>query len=195
VKLEDYDNQDSKKVWLRSDECRQLIDEADDTTQRVAFDLGLRCGLRAEEIVSVAPEDVTKTPIGRYLRVWEGKGDKYREIPLPDGLAATIDAVGDVRDEPEDEPVVGVTTRTIENWVKRAGEQLADRHDDVGWTYLIPHDLRRTWGTLLTTEHEVEPGLVMEWGGWDNWETFREHYLGAYSLDAQQKQMEKVDWL
>jgi len=25
--------------------------------------------------------------------------------------------------------------------------------------------------------------------------TFREHYLGAYSLDAQRRGMEKVDWL
>jgi hypothetical protein len=27
------------------------------------------------------------------------------------------------------------------------------------------------------------------------WETFREHYLGAYSLDAQQRGREKVGWL
>ena len=195
MKLENYDNQDGKKVWLRSDECRELIDAADGTTQRVSFDLGLRCGLRAKEIVSVTPQDVTDTPIGHFLRVWEGKGDKYREVPLPTDLAATIDAVGDVRDEPPNQPVVDVTTRTIENWVKKAADQLADENDDVGWTYLGPHDLRRTWGTLLTTEHEVEAGLVMEWGGWDNWETFREHYLGAYSLDAQKQQMEKVDWL
>lgn len=195
MKLENYDNQDGKKVWLRSDECRELIDAADGTTQRVSFDLGLRCGLRAKEIVSVTPQDVTDTPIGHFLRVWEGKGDKYREVPLPTDLAATIDAVGDVRDEPPNQPVVDVTTRTIENWIKKAADQLADENDDVGWTYLGPHDLRRTWGTLLTTEHEVEAGLVMEWGGWDNWETFREHYLGAYSLDAQKQQMEKVDWL
>ncbi|WP_343218003.1 tyrosine-type recombinase/integrase [Haloplanus salinarum] len=65
---------------------------------------------------------------------------------------------------------------------------------DDGWTYFGPHDLRRTWGTLLV-EREVEPGLVMEWGGWEDWETFREHYLGAYSLDAQGRGREKVGWL
>jgi hypothetical protein len=35
----------------------------------------------------------------------------------------------------------------------------------------------------------------MEWGGWEDWETFREHYLGAYSLDAQQRERQKVEWL
>jgi len=195
VKLENYDNKDGKKVWLRSDECRQLIDKSQNTTQRVAFDLGLRCGLRSSEIVCVSPQDVTETPIGHFLRVWEGKGDKYREVPLPQDLAATLNAVGDVRDAPLDQPVVDVTKRTVENWVKRAAADLQEETNDVGWKYLGPHDLRRTWGTLLTTEHEVEPGLVMEWGGWENWETFREHYLGAYSLDAQKKQMQKVAWL
>jgi len=35
----------------------------------------------------------------------------------------------------------------------------------------------------------------MEWGGWQNWETFREHYLGAFSPEMEQKQIEKVAWL
>ncbi|MFC7173364.1 tyrosine-type recombinase/integrase [Haloplanus litoreus] len=68
------------------------------------------------------------------------------------------------------------------------------RHGRRRGTYLGPHDLRRTWGTLLV-EREVEPGLVMEWGGWEDWDTLREHYFGAYSLDAQQRGMKKVDWL
>jgi integrase len=103
-------------------------------------------------------------------------------------------ALADVRDDTADTPLVDRSPRTIRRWVTTAGERLyADTGDD-GWTYLGPHDLRRTWGTLLV-EREVEPGLVMEWGGWEDWDTFREHYLGAYSLDAQQRGMEKVDWL
>ncbi len=35
----------------------------------------------------------------------------------------------------------------------------------------------------------------MEFGGWDDWETFRESYLGAYSLNAEKQGIEKVDWL
>jgi integrase len=120
----------------------------------------------------------------------DGTGSKYRETPVPADLAASTRALADVCDEAADTPLVDRSPRTIRRWVTTAGARLyADTGDD-GWTYLGPHDLRRTWGTLL-----VEPGLVMEWGGWEDWETFREHYLGGYSLDAQQRGMEKVDWL
>jgi len=193
MKLENHENRDDKKVWLRTDEIDTLLDTIDDTTRRVAVSLGVRCGLRASEVVAATPEDVVETPVGKFLRVWEGKGDKYRETPVPRDLAATIDAVADVRDEPPDSPLVDTSTRSFRRWVNNASSDLIA--DDEGWRFLGPHDLRRTWGTLLTTECEVEPGLVMEWGGWDNWDTFREHYLGAYSLDAQKRQMEKVDWL
>jgi len=79
-------------------------------------------------------------------------------------------------------------------WWTRAGEQLTAQKEDDGWTYLTPHDLRRTWGTLLC-EREVEPGLVMEYGGWEDWDTFREYYPGQYSVNAQQRVREKVPWL
>lgn len=113
---------------------------------------------------------------------------------MSNDLAATVRAYADVRSDDVDAPLVEKSTRTVRRWAARAGESRLTATGDVGWSYLGPHDLRRTWGTLLV-EAEVEPGLVMEWGGWEDWETFREHYLGAYSLDAQQKGREKVTWL
>jgi hypothetical protein len=41
----------------------------------------------------------------------------------------------------------------------------------------------------------VEPGLVMVWGGWEDWETFREAFLGTYSTKAKTRAREKADWL
>jgi len=93
-----------------------------------------------------------------------------------------------------DTPPVDRSPRTTRRWVTTARERLYTDTGDDGWTCLGPHDLRRTWGTLLV-EREVESGLVMAWDGWEDWDTFREHYLGAYSLDAQQRGMGKVDWL
>ncbi|ADE02488.1 tyrosine-type recombinase/integrase [Haloferax volcanii] len=194
MKMQDYESKDGKKVWLSRSEVDTLLDVADGTEQRVAFALGARCGLRVAEVVEVTPDDVVDTEVGKFLRVWEGKGSKYRETPIPTDLAATIAAVGDYRDESSDTPVVDRTTRTVRNWVTKAGDQLVEETEDVGWSFLGPHDLRRTWGTLLVGA-EVEPGLVMEWGGWEDWETFREHYLGAYSLEAQARGMGKIEWL
>jgi hypothetical protein len=62
---------------------------------------------------------------------------------------------------------------------------------DDGLSHLSAYDLRRT----LLVDDEVEPGLVMEWGGWEDWETFREAYLGTYSTKAKTRAREKVDWL
>lgn len=193
MQMEDHENDDGRKVWLTEEEATELLNAANDTTQRIAFGLGLRCGLRAHEIVAATPRDVTNGPAGSFLRVEHGKGDKYRETPLPQNLATTIETVGDLRDEDDTTPLVDVSTRTIERWVGRAAESLAEHPDD-GWHYLTPHDLRRTWGTLLC-EREVEPGLVMTYGGWEDWDTFREHYLGQYSVKAQNRAREKVPWL
>jgi len=120
------------------------------------------------------------------------KGDWAREVPLPSKLKYAIRAHTD-SDAP-DAPVVGVTTRTVERWVTRAAERCQAETENNRWAHLGPHDLRRTWGTQLV-EQEVEPGLIMEWGGWQDWDTFREHYLGAYSPEMEQKQIEKVRWL
>jgi integrase len=145
-------------------------------------------------VFETEPRNVTRGPTGAFLRVEHGKGDKYRETPLPNGLATTISTLADLRDADDSTPLVDVSTRTVERWVDRAAEKLADDQDDGGWRYLTPHDLRRTWGTLLC-EREVEPGLVMTYGGWGDWDTFREHYLGQYSVTAQQRAREKVPWL
>jgi len=47
----------------------------------------------------------------------------------------------------------------------------------------------------LLIEDDADPGIVMEWGGWENWSTFRGHYLGVYSMRKQQSEPEKVAFL
>ena len=194
MKLKDYDNRDGKKVWLSADEVDGLLSAADSTEQKLALAFGARCGLRASEATAVTPNDVVKTPAGPRVRVWDGKGEKYRETPLPSDLSETIRIYAEMRDASPDTPLVDKSTRTIERWVSRAAERRQAETGDIGWQYLGPHDLRRSWGTVLV-QADVEPGLIMEWGGWDNWRTFREHYLGAYSVDAERRQLEKVEWL
>jgi len=77
------------KVWLSQDEVEQLLETADNTEQRIAFALGARCGLRSHEVLDVAPENIVDTDAGTMLRVWHGKGDKFRETPVPRDLATT----------------------------------------------------------------------------------------------------------
>ncbi len=182
------------KVWLSENEAQTLLEGADDTQHYLAYALGLRCGLRSKEAIEVAPDDVVETDAGYMLRVWEGKGDQYRETPVPPNLAARIQTVADVRKESSSEPILDCSTRTLRRWVSKAGERLAEAEDDPGWSYLSYHDLRRTWATNLGAE-EVDPLIVLDWGGWNDLETFLDHYRGVYSPEAQRREIEKVTWL
>ncbi|RLM53728.1 site-specific integrase [Halobellus sp. Atlit-31R] len=195
MNLRNHEDDDGKKVWLSQDEVDQLLDAAPDTEKRVAFALGARCGLRSFEVLDVAPQDVVDTEAGHMLRVWHGKGDKFRETPMPSDLATTIRTIGDFRDDSVDVPVIETDhTRTLRRWLESAREQLVNETGDAGWQFLSTHDLRRTWATALANK-EVDPLLVLEWGGWDDLETFLDHYKGTYSPAAQRRARDKVDWL
>ena len=200
MNLVDHKKSDGMKVWLDRSEVEMLLNEAQDTEQKIAFLLGARSGLRVSEIVGtgprpgVRPQDIVETTAGPRVRVWEAKGGKSRESPAPPELVHTVDAYADAREESDDEPLVGRNPRTIERWVGRAGDRLAERTDDEGWTYVTPHDLRRTWATLLAAD-DVDPLLVCDWGGWEDLEVFLEHYRGSYSPEVQRRELQKVEWL
>ena len=194
MRLEDYDAKAGKKCWLDRHEVELLLGAADSTAQAIAFRLMARCGLRRHEAVAVEPPDLVATDVGPRLRVWHGKGDKHREVPVPGDLKTTIEVYAEQRSEGPDTPLVDKSARTLQRWVTRAAERCHAETGDVGWQYLGPHDLRRTWGTLLV-ESGVEPGMIMVWGGWEDWETFREHYLGAYSPEMERRQAARVPWL
>jgi hypothetical protein len=44
-------------------------------------------------------------------------------------------------------------------------------------------------------EQGVLPSVVMAFGGWDDWETFRRHYLGEFSPEAIRRECAKIDFL
>jgi hypothetical protein len=35
----------------------------------------------------------------------------------------------------------------------------------------------------------------MDWGGWEDWQTFRDHYLAEFSPEALRRERGKVSWL
>jgi integrase len=117
-----------------------------------------------------------------------GKGNKYRETPIPKELSL-VDLTCDVNQ------------RTLGKWAKTTAENYYWRYlaqsnsqKDRDIFYISPHDLRRTWGTLLL-QAGVEPAIVMAWGGWESWEVFRQHYLDVADPEWQAKEREKVAWL
>lgn len=191
MRMKDYDERDGKRVWLSEKEIQQLLDAApDNAEQQFALTLAARCGLRRKEIVDITPSDLVDNQTGHVVRVWAGKGDKYREVPAPNALLQL--ALGMGRDP--DEAFVSVDPSTIYDWVQRARERMHAETGDEGWLYVGPHDLRRSWGVRLL-EAGVLPSVVMEWGGWEDWTTFRNHYLAEFSPEALRRERGKISWL
>jgi integrase len=191
--MRDYSERDEgKRVWLSEREIQLLLDNtpSDKSNQRVAIILAARCGLRRKEIVDVTPNDLVSTDTGQTVRIWEGKGEKYREVPAPQDLMNIALGMGN---DP-DEPFVDVDPSTVYTWVSRAAERAHAETGDAGWLEVGPHDLRRSWGVRLL-ESGVLPSVVMEWGGWEDWETFRNHYLAEFSPEALRRERTKVSWL
>ena len=196
MQLETFEEADGRRVRLNKHEREQLLDMySKDPRRRIGLALMARCGCRCQEAVDVRPIDVFRDDETgrRFLRIPEGKGKKEREVPIPEGLASRIETFSANRCDPTDS-VIDVTTRTLRRWTVRAADQLRAETGDDRWRHVRPHDLRRTWGHL-TLEAEVLPSVVMQWGGWEDYDTFQKHYLGKHSLRVQDREAEKVDWL
>lgn len=191
---EEHDDGDGRRVWLDESEVDLLLETPDDQKHRIALALGARCGLRSHEVVAVAPEHVIDTDAGTMLTVPEGKGEKYRETPIPEPLAASIRSIGEYRTKPESEPVVDNATRTVRSWIERYREELATGTGEDRWQYLSTHDLRRTWAGMLANA-DVDETVALRWGGWNDLETFLDHYRGEATAAAQLREREKVEWL
>lgn len=195
MRLDDYHERDGKKVWLSNEEIAQFIDEAQNGEQRLAFLLGARSGLRRSELLQVTTNNFHNAPDG-FLRIWEdySKGEKYREVPVPSETENVVDMLAYDRDP--DETLIGTEYgNTVYRWVRRAAERRQAATNDPGWQFLDVHDLRRSWGNQLLWEHGVLPSTVMAWGGWEDWETFRDHYLGEMSPEAAQRERAKIDYM
>ncbi|MFP9060989.1 site-specific integrase [Natrialbaceae archaeon A-chndr2] len=197
MRMKPYKERDGKRVWLSINEIEMVLDEAKGTEQHIALSLAARCGLRRKEIVQITPADlVTSESESYHLRVWESvaKQEHYREPPVPDSLANKMETMADLTDMNQDEPFVGVSDRTVYRWLNRATDRLEEKTGDEGWSRVDVHDLRRSWATHILAEG-VLPSVVMSWGGWQDWETFRRHYLGEFSPEVLERERQKVGFL
>lgn len=191
---EEHEDGDGRRVWLDESEVDLLLETPDDQQRRIGLALGARCGLRSHEIVDVAPKHVVDTDAGTMLIVPHGKGEKHRETPIPEALAASIRSIGQFREASESKPVVDKATRTLRHWLEDVREELLEETGENRWQFLSTHDLRRTWAGQLANA-DVDETVALRWGGWNDLETFLDHYRGEATAAAQLREREKVEWL
>ena len=202
MRLKDYDTRKGKRVWLSEKEIQLLIENVDENhvEAEIAIKLMARSGLRRKEVTGdddrhgVRFVDLVDSDIGDVVRVWHGKGDKYREPPAPQGLRNQARTYRQAMGRDPDEAIVQSSDSTLYDWVERARGRCWNQTNDEGWQYVGPHDLRRSWGVRLL-ESGVLPSVVMEFGGWEDWQTFRDHYLAEFSPEALRRERSKIPWL
>ena len=184
------------RVWLAQDEVGTLLTTPDDQIHRLAFEIGVRCGLRSVEITRVCPEHLNDTAAGDMLRVESAKSqnDEVRQTPVPAQLATRIRTISQHRDESEEEPLITASTRTLRRWIDATTDAIAAETGDGMWSEVSMHDLRRTWASSLNSA-DVDAMVVCDWGGWNDLDTFLDHYRATAQPEAQLRQREKVDWL
>ena len=202
MRLKDYNEKDGKRVWLSEQEIQLLLSNVDHGHEEanVALALMARSGLRRQEVTGgdethgVRLVDIVDSDIGDVVRVWQGKGEKYRETPAPNGLRDRVTGYHNAKGRDPDEEIVQADASTLYDWVQRAANRCRAETKDEGWKHVGPHDLRRSWGVAIL-ERGVLPSVVMEWGGWADWETFRNHYLAEFSPEALRRERAKVEWM
>lgn len=59
-------------------------------------------------------------------------------------------------------------------------ETLREETGEPSGEYVWMHDHRRTWATSLRSA-DVDAVVVCDWGGWEDLETYLDHYWGTHS--------------
>lgn len=199
MQLERYDEAGGRRVRLTKHERERLLKtyrDNHDPQRYIGLGLMAYCGCRSQEAVDTRPTDLRDSDEAdrTFLHIDDRKAGRERKTPMSDDFVEQVRHYICTQKIDSRDSILGVTTRTVRRWVKRAALSRAAIEDDLRWQYVGPHDLRRTWGHLLIREH-VHPAQVMDWGGWGDWETFNKHYLGKHDDLDQHHRALKVSWL
>ena len=178
------------RVCLSKKQKQRLVEYYENyPVKQLAVRLMSESGLRGDEVTRVSAMDLRDSDDADFTRlvVREAKAGR-RETVVPPSLAQQIRTVSNIQDS---NFVVDVTKRTVRDWVYDACEDLAEQTGEPDWREVSPHDLRKTWATNLVQSGVPVPN-VMKWGGWGDYETFREHYFRE-SDEQIERQLERVE--
>ncbi|MEZ3165874.1 site-specific integrase [Halorubrum ejinorense] len=187
MKLEETDS-GYYRCWLSETEQEQMTEHYNESPKKqLALRLMLFSGLRVGEVPNISKDSIETTDANYdLLTVVDGKYGTRQTMITPE-TRNQIRTIANTLELSQGDPIIDVAKRTVQNWVSQAAESIDHPHaDDVS-----AHDMRRTWATRLV--HSGLPSdIVMDWGGWDDHGTFRDHY---WSLsDAQvAEQLERAD--
>ena len=177
------------KCWLTTDEYEQLCRTTDSYRDELVIRLGGEVGLRSFEIPQITPAHPRREVINddsyHFLRVPEGKdttgnGGKPRDAYLPRSVERDLHRYQRAESIASDEPFIDVSPRHVQRIVKTVANRTADRTGDDDFRKVSSHDLRRYFAHTCLVEKRMNPRVVMEIGGWDDYKAL-EPYLNKPS--------------
>jgi len=182
------------RMYLNPEDYQTLRDHAVSERADLAIRLGGELGLRVGEIEKVKTGDLRSSTMdevqAQFLRIWEGKdttgeldGGKYRATYCPSGVANHMLEYADENDIDHDDPLLGVKKRTLYNDITASAEDAAEATGVMDFSHVSPHDLRAYFATNLLVRHHMNPEVVMEIGGWEDYQSLKP-YLSAPSDDV-----------
>ncbi|WP_232686507.1 site-specific integrase [Halobacterium zhouii] len=188
MQIEPMPSDDGYRCWLNPSEQDLLVEYfSEEPRKQLAVELMLD-GLRSEEVPRVATRDFRRLDgdeEAHKLRVREGKTG-FRECPVSNDTKQKAVMLKNARGLTKEDPLVDVSARTVQRWIAGgngttgAVETLAEETGNDDWLHVTAHDLRRTWATStyygLSAPYSLE--VIMQWGGWEDGDTFRSNYLG-----------------
>jgi len=188
---------DEHRVWLSAREQEQLLEHLKEHPERQLAARAMLHGLRNDELRWVRISEIRELQTereGYKLRIRDGKTG-YREAPISRKMVEQMRMAKNMKSIRKNKPLITKAKRTRRSWISKAGKGLAEETGDEDWARMSPHDLRRTWATAtyysLDTQHAQD--IVMQWGGWQDAETFRTNYLGRETDQMAAELMERAD--
>jgi len=189
------------KVWLSEDDYEELQRRAESFRDEIIIRLGGEVGLRSFEVPQIQRRHVQREVIEGedyfFLRVPEGKdttggGGKARDAYLPADVERLIHRYAEQHDLGRDDPLVDLTSRSVQRVVQRTAETAADETGNQDFAMVRSHDLRRYFAHTCLVEERMNPRVVMDIGGWDDYKSL-EPYLSKPSPSTIVDEFERAD--
>jgi integrase len=198
MKIDNYDDSEGYQISLSDNERERVLNNLCCTSDEHAWILASWSGLRRGEIGAVRFQDMYQRESGDwFVRVYESnaKRDQFRETAIPERFAYKIQATQDANDDLDisDKVVYEHTMKTVSRHLKATVEELAEETGEEMYKHIRLHDGRRTFANQMLDDN-VPALQVMEWGGWSDWQVFRDHYLKDFSTEYQSEQLKKTDY-
>lgn len=190
------------RLYLNEHDFRVLLGIADDLQDELAVRLGGECGLRVSETVEVEPRDVRESThpevSSHFLKVRHAKDTtgereegKFREAFLPRLTETRIHEYTMQEGLEPTDPVFDVCKRTLQGYLKDIGKKAAEKTGEEMWENFSSHDLRAFFASNLLIRYDVNPEVVKEIGGWEDYKGLKP-YLDKPSDDIIEKHLSEV---